>query len=153
MSKKISYAVILVIALFLNLLPSIKVEAQIRVDKIPMITSLKQISDRAVEITYDREVDLAKATKASDYWVQSLDDKRPSGIASLGKDDKVMGSNALTSDDVMIEQKDNSNTTFILTFNEKITTGKKYKLIICYVTVPGGTDYSGDNGTAGFVGA
>jgi len=120
--------------------------------QIPMLASLQQVSPNQLTITYDRPVDLNKATKASNYWIQSLTDVRPKGIATLGKNDKVTDQNALTSDKVMIRKIQGNNNSFLLTFKQNITRNKKYKLIICYVTVPGGAPYSGDNGMKVFTG-
>ncbi len=119
---------------------------------IPKLKTLNQVSTNQIEISYDMPVDLAKGEKATNYWIQSVTEEIPSGIATLGKNDKVSASNSLTADKVQIKAKDNEHTTFILTFSQPITPGKEYKLIICYVTIPGGAPYSGDNGSKVFVG-
>jgi hypothetical protein len=41
---------------------------------------------------------------------------------------------------------------FVLTFNQNIDKGMAFKMIICHVTKPGAPQYSGDNGSANFVG-
>ncbi|SHK24073.1 hypothetical protein SAMN02745163_03464 [Clostridium cavendishii DSM 21758] len=120
--------------------------------KIPKLLSGKQLSANQLEITYDKDVDPALATKASNYWIQSTKQDKPEGIATLGKDEKVSDKNSLTDKMVKIVPKDGSSKTFILTFKDKIKTGQEYKLIICYVTVKGAPPYKGDNGKALFVG-
>lgn len=119
---------------------------------IPMLSSLEQISANQIQISYDREVDVSKGTKTTNYWVQDTMNLIPKGIATLGKNESVNANNSLTDRLVKIQQKDGSAKTFILTFNKNITRGGKYKLIICYVTVPGAPPYSGDNGKMTFVG-
>ncbi|ASS67784.1 MULTISPECIES: hypothetical protein [unclassified Paenibacillus] len=121
-------------------------------DPIPMLQSLSQVSDNQIQITYDRSVDVVKGMQPSNYWVQSTTDAAPSGIATLGKDDKVMPDNALTGSQVSINPVDGQNKSFVLTFSQAIPKGQSYKLIICFVTVPGGAPYSGDNGMAVFTG-
>jgi len=119
---------------------------------IPMLAKLEQVSHNQIEITYDRDVDMKLGTKATNYWVQDMVNDVPKGIATLGKNDKVNDKNSLTDKKVKIESKNGSAKTFILTFNQDITKGAEYKLIICYVTVEGAPDYNGDNGSATFVG-
>lgn len=119
---------------------------------IPMLSSYKQIGPNKLEISYDKDVDVKLGTKVTNYWIQSTKKAEPEGIASLGKNDKVNNNNSLEADDVKIEAKDGSKNTFILTFEENITKGEEYKLIICYVTVPGAPAYTGDNGSGIFVG-
>lgn len=119
---------------------------------IPMLKSLKQISKNQLELTYDQDVDLTKATTATNYWVQSLNKAKPSGISTLGKNDKVNASNSLIPDKVTITQKDSSHQTFILTFKNDVSKDMEYKLIICYITIPNGSPYSGNNGSSTFVG-
>ena len=74
------------------------------------------------------------------------------GIASLGKDEKINSKNSLTENEVRIEPKEDSQRIFVITFDRDIPKGAEYKLIICYVTVPGAPPYSGDNGMMTFVG-
>ncbi|MCM3629685.1 hypothetical protein M3194_20300 [Paenibacillus glycanilyticus] len=119
---------------------------------IPMLQSAAQLSPNQLQITYDRTVDEAKGVNPTNYWVQSTTEAMPSGIATLGKNDTVGPQNALTSSKVTIRPVDAQNKSFILTFMQPITKGMSYKLIICYVTVPGDPPYSGDNGSAVFVG-
>lgn len=119
---------------------------------IPKLAKLDQISPNQIEITYDNDVDVKLGVKPSNYWVQSLCDTKPKGIASLGKTDKVNSKNSLTDKMVKIEQKPGSLRTFVLTFNDKITKDAQYKLIICYVTAPGAEPYNGDNGSISFMG-
>lgn len=119
---------------------------------IPKLAKLEQISPNQIQISYDRDVDMKLGTRATNYWVQSTRHARPTGIATLGKDDKVNSTNSLTDKKVKIQSKDGSSKTFILTFDQIIPRGEEYKLIICYVTVEGAPPYSGDNGMATFVG-
>ena len=121
-------------------------------NKIPMIKSLKQISNNQLEVTYDMTVDAEKGVMPKNYWIQSLTDKTPTGIATLGKSDKVSNQNSLTDKMVDIKATDSTNSKFILTFKDDIPSGAKYKLIICYITVPNDGPYTGDNGTAVFTG-
>jgi hypothetical protein len=119
---------------------------------IPMLSSLEQISPNQIQISYDRDVDVSKGTKATNYWVQDTMNLSPKGIATLGKNESVNASNSLTDRLVKIQPKDGSARTFILTFNKNIPKGAEYRLIICYVTEPGAPPYSGDNGKMTFVG-
>lgn len=121
-------------------------------EAIPMLAKLQQVSSNQLEISYDRDVDVKLGTKASNYWVQDTVNAMPKGIATLGKNSRVNNGNSLNDNLVIIQSKDGSAKTFILTFKQDIPKGAKYKLIICYVTVPGAPPYNGDNGTAEFVG-
>lgn len=152
--KKITKSLIAVVALLVVQLSlcSIVSAKTIANDNIPKLVKLTQISPNQIEITYDRDVDTSLGTKASNYWVQDLVNKTAEGIASLGKDDKVNNNNSLTVNQVKIEAKEDSQRTFVITFDRDIPKGAEYKLIICYVTVPGAPPYSGDNGMMTFVG-
>ncbi|MBZ9633692.1 hypothetical protein [Clostridium sp. FP1] len=119
---------------------------------IPMLTSLEQLSPNQIQISYDRDVDVRLAMKATNYWVKDTMNARPEGIGTLGKNDSVNAGNSLTSSMVRIEPKNGSAKTFILTFNRAIPRGAEYMLIICYVTVKGAPPYTGDNGMANFTG-
>lgn len=123
-----------------------------QVQEVPMLTGVRQTAMNQIEITYDKKADMTKATTPSNYWVQSTQEVNPAGIATLGKDQKIGSENALTADKVMIKAADRSGKKFALTFKENIKPGSEYKLIICYVTVPGGAPYTGDNGSAVFTG-
>lgn len=123
-----------------------------QVQEVPMLMGVKQTAKNQIEITYDKQADMTKATTPTNYWVQSTQEVNPTGIATLGKDQKINDSNSLTSNKVMIKAADRSGKKFTLTFKENITSGSEYKLIICYVTVPGGAPYTGDNGSAVFTG-
>lgn len=120
--------------------------------QVPMLQSLSQLSPNQLQVTYDQPVDRVKGMTPTNYWIQSTTDATPTGIATLGKNDQVNASNSLTSSKVTITAPDNQNQRFILTFNQSIPKGMTYKLIICYVTTPGAPPYSGDNGSAVFVG-
>ncbi|MEG2290112.1 MAG: hypothetical protein RSA29_07690 [Clostridium sp.] len=167
MQKKIKYLIILIIAIVLQIvstsntyaLPTSNLETntiqfeEINIDQpIPKLKSTKQISTNQLLITYDMEVDLTKGITPTNYWIQSVTDTKPVGIATLGKDDKVSSKNSLTSNNVTIAPKDSTNTSFIITFNQPIGSSSKYNLIICYITAPNGEAYTGDNGSAIFVG-
>lgn len=119
---------------------------------IPKLVKLEQISPNQIQISYDRDVDVKLATKATNYWVQDTTNLSPKGIATLGKNTGVSVRNSLTDRMVKIESKNGSASAFILTFSKDIPKGAEYKLIICYVTVPGAPPYSGDNGMVPFVG-
>ncbi|KOA19177.1 hypothetical protein CLHOM_22830 [Clostridium homopropionicum DSM 5847] len=119
---------------------------------IPMLVKTEQISPNQIQISYDRDVDMKLGTKATNYWIQDTINVIPKGIATLGKNDKVNARNSLTDSNVKIESKNGSAKTFVLTFTEDIPSGAEYKLVICYVTVEGAPPYSGDNGTATFIG-
>lgn len=119
---------------------------------IPKLAKLKQISSNQIQISYDMDVDMDLGTKATNYWVQDTKNATPEYIATLGKNDKVNENNSLTDNLVKINSKDGSSKTFVLTFSQDIPKGKEYNLIICYVTVKGAPPYSGDNGTATFIG-
>lgn len=112
---------------------------------IPIVTSTKQISPNQVQVAYDRDVDIRSASKPSNYWIQSTNEDKPTGIATLGKNDKVNASNALTSDKVDIKPVDGSKKSFILTFRQNITPKMQYRIIVCYVTIPGSIGFTGDN--------
>ncbi|NBD26624.1 hypothetical protein [Paenibacillus glycinis] len=121
-------------------------------ETIPMLKDLQQLSGNQLKVTYDQPVDGAKGIKPGNYWIQSLSETMPTGIATLGMNDTVNPGNALTADKVTITSADTTNTSFILTFKSVIPTGKSYKLIICYVTAPNAPPYSGDNGSRTFIG-
>lgn len=152
MKKDLKKILVIGFLVILQIGNSIPIYARQMTEVIPKLKTLNQVSTNQVEISYDMPVDLAKGEKATNYWIQSVTEEMPSGIATLGKNDKVSNSNSLTADKVQIKVKDNEHTTFILTFSQPITPGMEYKLIICYVTIPGGAPYLGDNGSKVFVG-
>jgi hypothetical protein len=123
-----------------------------KVTTIPMLSELKQISSNQLRVTYDQPVDKTKGTEPGNYWIQSMSEEIPTGIATLGKNDNVNPSNSLTADKVSIKTMGNNDRRFILTFKQNIPSGKAYKMIICYVTKPGQPPYSGDNGSSAFIG-
>lgn len=152
--KKITKSLIAAVALLvvqLSLCSIVSAET-IANDNIPKLIKLTQISPNQIQITYDRDVDTSLAIKATNYWVQDLVNSKPEGIASLGKDEKINSKNSLTENEVRIEPKEDSQRTFVITFDRDIPKGAEYKFIICYVTVPGAPPYSGDNGMMTFVG-
>lgn len=119
---------------------------------IPELVKLQQISPNQVQISYDRNVDVNLAVKAANYWVQDIMNAQPTGIATLGRNDKANASNSLNDKLVKITPKNGSENTYILTFSKNIPKGEGYKLIVCYVTVKGAPPYSGDNGMENFIG-
>lgn len=127
-------------------------EAESLEQVVPMLQTLKQTSANTLEITYDREADLKKATSPSNYWVRDLDNLRPTNVATIGKLESVTANNALTANLVDIKAKDASNRVFTLTFSQNIKTGMQFELIICFITVPGGAPFNGDNGIQAFTG-
>lgn len=116
------------------------------IGQIPQLTDLVQVSTNQLLITYDQQVDLNAGTKATNYWIQSMTDIRPTGIATLGKNRNVNARNSLTNDKVTIAKVQGDNNSFLLTFNQNIPSKKKYKFIACYVIAPGGAPHNGDNG-------
>lgn len=123
-----------------------------REQTIPMLKEVRQTAANQLVVTYDQPVDQAKGITPTNYWIQSTTDVRPSGIATLGKNDQVGPNNSLTANQVTITPLDSQNQSFVLTFNQNITKGASYKMIICYVTVPGAPPFTGDNGSATFMG-
>lgn len=119
---------------------------------IPRLVKLEQISPNQIQINYDRNVDVKLGVKSTNYWVQDTMNVSPKGIATLGKNDSVNAKNSLKEGMVKIASKGGLADTFILTFSKDIPNGAEYKLIICYVTVPGAPAYSGDNGMMTFIG-
>ena len=119
---------------------------------IPRLVEVEQISPNRIQISYDRDVDTNLGEKATNYWIQDLLNDVPKGIATLGKNDKANAKNSLTENMVRIEAKEDSASTFILTFNKNIPEGSEYKLIISNVTVEGAPSYNGSNGEETFVG-
>lgn len=126
--------------------------ASARAQTIPMLREVKQTSPNQLLITYDQPVDRTKGITPTNYWIQSTTDVMPTGIATLGKNDQVNPSNSLTASKVSIAAADSQNQSFVLTFNQNISKGKSYKMIICYVTTPGAPPFTGDNGSATFIG-
>ncbi|MBB6669551.1 hypothetical protein [Cohnella nanjingensis] len=119
---------------------------------VPMLASLNQISPNQLRVSYDQPVDQAKGMNPTNYWIQSTSERTPTNIATLGMNDTVSKNNSLTAADVTIQAEGSGGQTFVLTFKKKIASGMPFKMIICYVTKPGAPPYSGDNGSAAFVG-
>ncbi|QHW35229.1 hypothetical protein GZH47_22610 [Paenibacillus rhizovicinus] len=140
------------IACMLAMLFAIALPHDASAETIPMLKDVQQLSANQLKVTYDQPVDGTKGTTPANYWIQSMSETMPTGIATLGMNDSVGPGNALTADRVTITSADTSSTSFILTFKQPIQTGKSYKLIICYVTAPNAPPYSGDNGSRVFVG-
>lgn len=120
--------------------------------QVPMLSNVTQKSSNQLEISFDQAVDVNSGTKATNYWIQATTDVKPSGIATMGKNDQVNASNSLSADKVKIEPLSGTNNSFKLTFKDKIQPKKQYKLIVCYVIAPGGAPYNGDNGMQVFTG-
>jgi hypothetical protein len=123
-----------------------------KVSNIPMLLTLNQTSSNQLQVTYDQPVDNSKGINPMNYWIQSTQEKTPTGIATLGMNDKVNSGNLLTAEKVTIQPLDSSGKSFLLTFKQNINKGIVYKMIICYVTKPGEPPFNGDNGSASFVG-
>lgn len=132
-----------------NAAQTVKVQAE---STIPMLASVSQISANQLQVTYDQPVDQAKGMDPKNYWIQSTTEQTPTNIATLGMNDKVNNSNSLTAEKVAIQASGNNGKSFVLTFQQNIAKGKAFKMIICYVTKPGAPPFSGDNGSATFVG-
>ena len=120
--------------------------AQLPGRQIPKLTEIFQVSTNQILVTFDRNVDINLGTKASFYWIQSVTDATPSGIASLGKNSKIIAQNALSNQKVTITKVQGDNYSFLLTFKKEIPSNKRYKLIVRNLHVPGGSPYNGDNG-------
>lgn len=51
--------------------------------------SANQISANVVEITFDIPVEKEHAIKVGNYWVRSTQEEKPTGIATVGKNEKI----------------------------------------------------------------
>ncbi|MBP2001362.1 tRNA(Ile2) C34 agmatinyltransferase TiaS [Paenibacillus shirakamiensis] len=122
------------------------------VTAIPMLTSLRQIAPNQLQVTYDQPVDQVKGIDPKNYWIQSTSEQTPTNIATLGMNDSVNSTNSLTAANVSIQTTGSKGQSFILTFKQNISKGMAFKMIICFVTKPGAPLYTGDNGSAAFVG-
>ncbi|SHK01130.1 hypothetical protein SAMN02745248_01570 [Hathewaya proteolytica DSM 3090] len=129
-----------------------KGENSIQKKKIPMLVSLKQTDESTLEIKFNNPVDIRKAVTPRNYWIQSLDSNEPNGIATVGKNDNVSMENSLRRRNVRIVPKEGSNEVFEMKFNQQISKGKKYKLIICHLTSKDQKPYDGNNGVKEFTG-
>lgn len=120
--------------------------------KAPMIKSVNQVAPNIIEITFNNAVNSKNAINPTNYWIQTIKDEKPSGLATLGKKDKPSKENALTAKMVKITTDDKENKTFTLKFNEDIPSGVKYRLIINNISNEKGTEFKGDNGSKVFEG-
>ncbi|PEL11214.1 hypothetical protein [Bacillus sp. AFS017336] len=122
------------------------------VNQIPKVTDLFQVSTNQILVTFDAQVELSEGTKASVYWIQSLSDAIPTGIASLGNNSKFNASNALSSNQVTITKVQGDNNSFLLTFKQEIPSNKRYKLVVRNLNAPGAKPFNGLNGMKVFTG-
>ena len=80
-------------------------------------------------------IDVSLGMKSTNYWIKDTMNTSPEGIATLGRNDNVNAGNSLTDSMVRVGSRNGSAKTFILTFNQSISRGAEYMLIICYVTL------------------
>lgn len=114
---------------------------------IPDLLQVKQIAKNQVELVYDKKVDSMSATSPGNFWVKS-DQTMESGIAELGKNDRVTPTNGLTKARVIIKEDGMSGRKFIFTFTSDISAGVKYTLIPCNVDAANLSGYAGPNVTS-----
>jgi len=122
------------------------------VTKIPNLAGIFQVSTNQILVTFDSQVDLNLGTKASFYWIQSLSDKIPTGIASLGSKSQFNARNALSNNQVTITKVQGDNNSFLLTFKQEIPSNKRFKLAVRHLHAPGGKPFDGINGMKVFTG-
>ncbi|MDD7794106.1 hypothetical protein [Clostridium sp. 'White wine YQ'] len=154
MKKFLNWALILCTVITGQLLYGNKVSAK-EMDKkspIPMVVKVEQTAPNQIQVTYDRDVDTKLGSKITNYWIQDTKNDTPKGIATLGKNDKVNQNNSLKDNLAKINPVASSQKTFVITFNQSIPKGEEYKVIVCYVTVPGAPAFTGDNGMGTFIG-
>ncbi|MDO5517785.1 MAG: hypothetical protein Q4F66_09530 [Clostridium sp.] len=108
--------------------------------------SANQLSVNVVEITFNIPVEEKDATKASNYWVRSTEEDKPSGVATVGKNEKLSTSNSLTDDMVKIEPSTESGRVYKMTFKNNIKSGAEHKIHIYFVAPKGAEIYKGENG-------
>ncbi|UPM55784.1 hypothetical protein [Gottfriedia acidiceleris] len=122
------------------------------VNKIPFLANIFQVSTNQILVTFDSQVDPNLGTKASFYWIQSLSDKIPTGIASLGSKSQFNARNALSNNQVTITKVQGDNNSFLLTFKQEIPSNKRFKLAVRHLHAPGGKPFDGINGMKVFTG-
>ncbi|WP_088072717.1 hypothetical protein [Gottfriedia luciferensis] len=164
---KIFYKIIILLFVMSSILPGMKpVNASTKIEnllsegyktksavnQIPKLTDIFQVSTNQILVTFDRRVEIDLGTKASTYWIQSLSDTIPTGIASLGRNSRLNANNALSTNQVSITKVQGDNNSFLLTFKQEIPSNKRFKLVVRNLNVPGGMPFSGDNGTKIFIG-
>ena len=154
MKKYLNWALILCTVITGQLFYGNKVSAKEMEKKstVPMVVKVEQTAPNQVQVTYDRDVDKNLGSKTTNYWVQDTKNVTPKGIATLGKNDKVNQNNSLKDNLAKINPVAGSQKAFVITFNQSIPKGEVYKVIVCYVTVPGAPAYTGDNGMGTFIG-
>ena len=113
---------------------------------VPKPVSANQLSANVVEITFDIPVEKEQATKASNYWVRSTQEEKPTGIATVGKNEKLSASNSLKDDMVKVETSDESGKVYKMTFKNNIKPGAEYKIYIYFIAPKGVNIYKGENG-------
>lgn len=122
------------------------------VKQIPKLTDIFQVSTNQILVTFDSQVDIDLGTNASVYWIQSLSDKIPTGIASLGSKSQFNARNALSNNQVTITKVQGDNNSFLLTFKQEIPSNKRFKLAVRHLHAPGGKPFDGINGMKVFTG-
>ena len=122
------------------------------VNKIPYLAEIFQVSTNQILVTFDSQVDINLGTKASYYWIQSLSDTIPTGIASLGSKSQFNTRNALSNNQVTITKVQGDNNSFLLTFKQEIPSNKRFKLAVRHLHAPGGKPFDGINGMKVFTG-
>jgi hypothetical protein len=122
------------------------------VNKIPNLADIFQVSTNQILVTFDSQVDINLGTKASFYWIQSLSDKVPTGIASLGSKSQFNARNALSNNQVTITKVQGDNNSFLLTFKQEIPSNKRFKLAVRHLHAPGAKPFDGINGMKVFTG-
>ncbi|PGS49563.1 hypothetical protein [Bacillus sp. AFS041924] len=122
------------------------------VTQIPKLTDIFQVSTNQILITFDTQVDINLGTKASVYWIQSLSEQIPTGIASLGSNGNFNSRNALSDNQVSIRKVQGDNNSFLLTFKQEIPSHKRFKLVVRNLNAAGGKPYNGENGVKVFTG-
>lgn len=108
--------------------------------------SANQISANVVEITFDIPVEKEHAIKVGNYWVRSTQEEKPTGIATVGKNEKLSASNSLKDNMVKIEPSDESEKVYKMTFKNNIKPGAEYKIHIYFIAPKGVDVYKGENG-------
>lgn len=161
MKKNIKFLVISMLLIAVSMTNAISAKAEVNIGDnllkdlaintdnnpdVPKPVEVDQLSANVIEITFNIPVDKDAATKASNYWVRSTEEEKPSGIATLGKNDKLSASNSLTDDMVKIEPSGESGKDYRMTFKNNIKSGAKHKIHIYFIAAKGAEAYKGENG-------
>lgn len=73
-------------------------------------------------------------------------EEKPTGIATVGKNEKLSASNSLKDNMVKIESSDESEKVYKMTFKNNIKPGAEYKIHIYFIAPKGVDVYKGENG-------